>query len=210
VEIDVWGRLAPPIYDHGFDVGQTYTVEGTGRVGIETRIEPDGDLSQVPCLPRVGLELGVSGDLDRAEWYGRGPGECYRDSKRANLLGRYRREVADLHTPYVRPQENGNRTDVRWVALTDGRGVGLRASGDGLADFGAHPYTIEDLETATHRNELPEREQITWTLDHAHTGLGSGSCGPATLPEYRVEPDAYAFEIELQPFSADERDPGNL
>ncbi|MCU4742717.1 glycoside hydrolase family 2 TIM barrel-domain containing protein [Natronoglomus mannanivorans] len=210
VRIDVTGRLAPAIYDHGFAVEQSYTIDGTGAITVAIRLETEGDFSHVPTLPRIGLELEVAGGLDRATWYGRGPGECYRDSKRANLLGRYERDVADLHTPYVRPQENGNRTDIRWVALTDGGGIGLHASGDGLSDFVAHRYTTADLEAADHRNDLPERDEITLRLDHAHNGIGSGSCGPATFDEHRLEPGTYEFELELRPFSADGRDPGSL
>jgi beta-galactosidase/evolved beta-galactosidase subunit alpha len=211
VRIDVAGRLAPPIYDTGFDVEQTYTVTGTGAVDVDTLIDPDGDLSALPSLPRVGLELRLPGDLDRTTWYGRGPGESYRDSEQANPLGRYAADVEELHTPYVRPQENGNRTDVRWVAFTNGRGVGLRASGDGLRDFGAHRYTIDDLEAADHDHELPRRDEITVTLDRAHCGLGSGSCGPATLEQYRVDPtDAHEFSVELRPFSEDGRSADTL
>ena len=211
VRIDVSGRLAPPIYDHGFAVEQTYTVRGTGAVDVDTRLSPEGDLSALPSLPRVGLELALPGDLDNARWYGRGPGESYRDSERANLLGRYAAAVDDLHTPYVRPQENGNRTDVRWAAFTDDRGVGVRVSGDAPVDFGAHPYSIDDLDAADHVHELPRRDEITLTVDSAHCGLGSGSCGPPTLERYRVDPESdYEFGVELRPFAEDERSPEEL
>jgi len=201
VRVDVSGRLAPPMYDHGFAVEQSYTVDGSGAVDIETRLNPEGDFSKLLTLPRVGLTLGLDGDLDRMTWFGRGPGESYPDSKRANLVGRYSRDVADLHTPYVYPQENGNRTDVRWAAFADDGGVGLRATGGDLLDVSAHRYTTADLAAATHDPDLPERDTVTVTLDHRVCGLGSGSCGPTTLPEYRVEPDAYEFAVRLEPFA---------
>ncbi|MCU4743970.1 DUF4981 domain-containing protein [Halobacteria archaeon AArc-m2/3/4] len=200
VEISVEGRLAPPIFDHGFSVEQVYTVHGDGRIVIDTRLEPESDLSVLPSLPRVGLDLTLPGDFETVTWYGRGPGESYVDSKRSSLVGRYERDVTDLHTPYVRPQANGTRTDVRWATFTDDRGVGLQVSGDAPLDLTAHRYTTTDLEAAAHDHELPERDAISVSLDHAHCGLGTGSCGPATLEQYRVDPDSFAFEVELRPF----------
>ena len=203
VEITVEGRLAPPIFDHGFAVAQTYTVRDDGAVEIDTTLEPEGDLSVLPSLPRVGLDLTLPDALDTVSWYGRGPGESYADSKQAQLVGRYERDVTDLHTPYVRPQANGTRTDVRWATFTDGRGVGLHVTGDSSLDVTAHRYTTADLEAAEHDHELPERDEISVSLDHAHCGLGTGSCGPATLEQYRVDPETFAFTVELRPFAGE-------
>ncbi|WP_126664550.1 glycoside hydrolase family 2 TIM barrel-domain containing protein [Haloterrigena salifodinae] len=203
VAITVKGRLAPPIYDHGFAVEQTYTVEPTGAITVDTSLEPEGNLSVLPSLPRVGLDLTLEDDLDRVAWYGRGPGESYVDSKEATLLGRYSRSVADLHTPYVRPQESGNRTDTRWVTFTDSSGIGLRVTGDALFDFGARRFDVNDLEEAAHDHELPEREGIRVSFDDRHCGLGTGSCGPATLEEYRIDPQQpVSFSLEFQPIDA--------
>ena len=201
VRIDVDGRLAPPMYDHGFAVEQTYAIDPAGRITIETELRPEGDFSTLPTLPRIGYELSTPGDLERVEWYGRGPGECYQDTNAATTVGRYERAVPDLDTPYIRPQANGNRTDVRWVSVTDDDGVGFRASGEGLTDFSAHDYTTADVEAASHTYELDRRDENTITLDHAHCGVGSGSCGPWTLPEYRVPVQEYDFSIELEPIS---------
>lgn len=199
VAITVEGRLAPPIFDHGFAVEQTYTVHDDATVGIDTRLEPEGDLSVLPSLPRVGLDLTLPDAFDAVSWYGRGPGESYVDSEQSSLVGQYERDVTELHTPYVRPQANGTRTDVRWATFTDGRGVGLRVSCDSPLDLTAHRYTTADLEAADHDHELPERDEISVSLDHAHCGLGTGSCGPATLEQYRVDPETFAFEVQLQP-----------
>nr|WP_246310265.1 glycoside hydrolase family 2 TIM barrel-domain containing protein [Halobaculum halophilum] len=203
VEITVEGRLAPPIFDHGFTTEQTYTARDTGALEIETRLEPEGDLSQLPSLPRVGLDLTLPTDFDHVTWYGRGPGESYVDSKQSSLVGRYDCSVADLHTPYVRPQENGKRTDVRWATFTDQRGVGVSVTGDSLLDVTAHQYTIEDLEDADHTHELPRRDEVSVSLDYVHCGLGTGSCGPPTLEQYRVDPDTFEFVVEIRPFVAD-------
>ena len=207
VTITVEGCLAPPIHDHGFLTDQRYTIRDTGAVEIETELVPDGNFSELNTLPRVGLDLTLRDDFDRVSWYGRGPGESYADSNVSALVGRYDRFVEELHTPYVRPQENGRRTDVRWAALTDQRGLGLYVRGDSLLDFRAARYTTEDLQGATHRHELPRRDEISVSIDHAHCGLGSASCGLATFEPYRVEPDTYRFDIELRPFLADGFDP---
>ncbi|WP_226482775.1 glycoside hydrolase family 2 TIM barrel-domain containing protein [Natrinema amylolyticum] len=204
VTITVEGRLAPPIYDHGFAVEQTYAIGNTGAITVDTALEPDGDLSLLPSLPRVGLDLTLADDLEQVTWYGRGPGESYVDSKEAALLGRYSRSVADLQTPYVAPQESGNRTDTRWVTFTDQRGVGLFVTGETSFDFSAHPFSTADLDEAEHTHELPDRDGVWVSLDDDHCGLGTGSCGPSTLEEYRLEPEPTAFRMELHPFAADE------
>lgn len=202
VEITVEGRFAPPIFDHGFWTKQVYTVRDTGAVKVETHLEPEGDMSSLPSLPRVGLDLTLPEEFDRVTWYGRGPGESYVDSKESSLISRYERDVIDLHTPYVRPQENGNRTDVRWVTFTDGRGAGLHVTGENSLNVTAHQYTTEDLEEADHIHELAHRGQISVSLDHVHCGLGTGSCGPSTLEQYRLEPDKiYEFAIEIRPYT---------
>lgn len=203
VDISVSGRLAPPIFDHGFATEQVYSVRGDGTIRIDTRLEPEGDLSILPSLPRVGLDLTLPNDFDTVTWYGRGPSESYADSKQSSLVGRYKRDVTDLHTPYVRPQANGTRTDVRWATFTDDRGLGMRVTGNSLFSVTAHRYTTTDLEDADHVHELPRRDEISVSLDHAHCGLGTGSCGPATLKQYRVEPANVEFSVELQPFVVD-------
>lgn len=207
VQINLEGRVAPPSLEHGFKVRQTYTVQGTGIMEIEMHLTPEGDL---PILPKIGLQLKLPSGLDQVSWYGRGPGESYVDSKEANLVGKYSCRVKDLHTPYVRPQENGNRTDVRWVALTDTRGVGLFATGGSPLNFSAHDYTTNDLEEATHTNELPKRDQITLNLDRVHCGLGTGSCGPGPLANYELIPEELDFIVRLRSFSQDSASPIGL
>jgi len=100
--------------------------------------------------------------------------------------------VADLQTPYIRPQENGRRADVRWATLTDSSGSGVRVSGTGFG-LTARPWTDATLAAAKHRNELVPGEEIELIIDAGHQGIGTGSCGPGTLPEY----DLYLRETRL-------------
>ena len=199
-KITVHTRIAPPVHRHAFRCTYIYTVYGSGDLVLSVSGRPEGEWCA--NLPRIGLRMALPGDLDRVQWYGRGPGECYRDTKKAGRVALHRATVDELHTPYVYPQENGNRTDVRWVALSDLQGMGLLAVGDPLLDFSASRFSIEDLEKARHTCELTPRPYITLLLDHAHMGIGTGSCGPRTLPQHELKPGPFSFTVRLTPFSA--------
>jgi evolved beta-galactosidase subunit alpha len=95
-------------------------------------------------VARIGWQMRLPGELDQVRWFGRGPGESYIDSKTATRIGMYEGTVDDLYFPYVYPQDNGNRTDTRWVTLTNAEGVGLLAAGEPTLDFSAHWYTRAD------------------------------------------------------------------
>ena len=207
-QVRVRSRIAPPIYDQAFECEYAYTIFGSGDVLLNVHVLPRGKWCDT--IPRVGLQMTLPGELDHVAWYGRGPGECYIDTREAAWVGVHRCGLDDLHTPYVFPQENGNRTDVRWVALADVRGMGLFAQGDPLLNFSAHRYTTEDLERATHTNELEPRGTITLNLDHRHTGIGSNSCGPELLEQYRLHPQEFSFTMRLKPFSVDSISPAAL
>ena len=137
--------------------------------------------------------------LDRLEWFGRGPGEAYRDTHRAARVGRFAASVDELQTPYVRPQENGNRTEVRWATLTDGDSAGLRVEGRPHIDVTARRWTSEDLDAATHTPELASRNRIWVNLDHAQQGIGTASCGPGVLPQHDLEAAPTTFALRLSP-----------
>ena len=178
---------------------QRYTVYGSGDLLIETSVRP---LSQLPVLPRLGLQLRLPASLDRLAWYGRGPHECYVDRQAGAPVGVYTGLVRDQYVPYIRPQDYGNKTDVRWAALTDARGLGLLALApqDGaLLQMSAQAYSTEDLTRARHPYELAPGGVIFWNLDHLQAGLGSNSCGPSPLPQYLIQPSEHAFSVRLHP-----------
>lgn len=101
----------------------------------------------------------------------------------------------------MRPQENGNHADTRWVALRDLRGAGLLAVGDPTLDWSAHRYTTEDLDQAQHTCELVPRPTITLHLDYRQNGLGTGSCGPGVMPAYQLHAEPFAFSVRLRPLA---------
>jgi hypothetical protein len=113
----------------------------------------------------------------------------------------YKKSVAAMYTPYVKPQENGLRCDVRWVALTNQSGAGLVAAGQPELQFSALHYAPEDLAAANHWHELQPRPEVILHLDHLHAGLGTASCGPGTLPEYRIWPREFRWRIWLRPLA---------
>ena len=209
--IRVRGRAAPPILDWGMESTLTYTVCSSGDIDISVKLVPRGDAPAT--LPRVGLQMALPLDFASIAWYGRGPGENYVDTCRAGRLGLHRLPLDQLHTPYVVPQENGNRSDVHWLTLADRNGVGLLVAGlSAPLSFSASRYEIADLEQAAHTCDLAPRDYIVLNLDHRHYGIGSGSCGPppGTLPPYQLQMDTFEFRIRLRPFCRQEADPAWL
>jgi beta-galactosidase len=178
----------------------TYTVYGSGDVVVEGRFTPGK--GPLPELPRFGMQMAVPAALSTMTWLGRGPHENYWDRATGAAVGRYSGRVADLIHDYVRPQENANRTDVRWVALTDAKGAGLLASGLPLLSVSAWPYTMNDLERATHTNELPRRDTVTLNLDHRQTGVG-GDDGWGARPhaEYTLDAKPYEYRFRLRAYA---------
>ncbi|MFU1797023.1 beta-galactosidase subunit alpha [Paenibacillus azoreducens] len=201
-------RIAPPVYDWGFRCEISYTVSGSGLVMIDVNGTPEG--TPPAMLPKIGLQLQIPGDMENVQWYGRGPGESYSDSKEAGRFGVYRNTVDGLFTPYIYPQENGNRTDVRWMSIADGAGIGLLAAGAPVLEFSARRYADADLESAQHMSDLKSQEYITLNLDYRQNGLGSNSCGPAQAPEHTVKPEPFRFRILLQAYMAEDNSPERL
>ncbi len=180
---------------------------GNGDVLLEQTVT----LSEgMPALPRVGVCLAVPGGYENFSWFGRGPCESYPDRKTGARLGRYHSTVDAEYVPYIHPQEHGNKTDVRWVALTNSQGAGLLvavhpfAAGAAapLLNVSAHHLSAHDLAAAAHTFELQRREEITLNLDVAQAGLGSEACGPGVLPAYELTSHVYRWRMLLRPLSA--------
>jgi len=185
-------RVAPAASDVALLSTCTWTtVDGGVRLDFDVR--PEGPWTGL--LPRLGLRMSVPPALSQVSWFGGGPGEAYADSCRAARIGRFSSTVDDLQTPYVYPQENGNRTQVRWATLVDQAGAGLRVEGSPTFEFTARPWTTEALAAATHTSELVVGDRIWVNLDLAQNGIGSASCGPGVLPQYQLRPDAATLSL---------------
>jgi hypothetical protein len=191
----------------GFSHQHTYTIYSSGDILIENRIEAGRDL---PPLPRVGLTMQLPGGFERFVWYGRGPHENYIDRKTGAAIGLYESTVDDQYVPYIMPQENGNKTDVRWLTLANEAGIGLLAAGNPPLEASVSHFTTDDLYGAFHTNELTRRDEVILNLDYRQCGLGGASCGPGTLPQYLIQPGTFEFTVRLRPFFAGAEEPAAL
>ena len=133
--------------------------------------------------------------FEQVSWYGAGKHETYID-RRAALIDVYDSTVTDEYFPYPFPQENGNKTDVRWVKVSNpDMGLSIKASMDQPLEASVSHFTVDDLTQATHTYQLKPRPQTIMNIDAMQCGLGGASCGPGTLPQYLVMPKQYQFTV---------------
>ena len=179
-----------------------YAVAGDGEVAVSGRLSfRDG--SKLPEIPRVGLKMAVPAACDRVQWFGRGPFESYGDRKTAAFVGLHK-TAANEPFPYVSPQEYGNRTDTRWLAVRDAEGWGLLVSGSPVFEFSAHPYWPEDLTQesrgSTHPPDVEKRGFVCLTLDAVQMGVGGDdSWGARIHPQYTIPAEKRSFALTLRP-----------
>jgi beta-galactosidase/evolved beta-galactosidase subunit alpha len=199
IEIMAGVRIAPPKFARGITAQYRYLFRTNGTLRLEVSGEFQGKWPAT--VPRIGLQLHLPATLDRTRWFGLGPGESYVDSRQAARLGIWSATVDELYTPYIFPQENGNRHDTRWLELYGLNGQGLRIDGQPRIDFSAHRYTAEDFTLARHTSDLIPRNDIVLQLDYRQHGLGSNSCGPGPLPQHLLAPEPFRFAVELKPLT---------
>ncbi len=177
----------------------TYTIFGNGELHLENRIMPDKSL---PVLPKIGIQLKLAKQFENIQWFGRGPHESYWDRKKGAAVGFYKGKVSDQFFNYVKPQENGNKTDVRWISLMNNNGTGILAAGNRLLNVSAHNYSLQNLTLAKHQYDIKESDQITLNLDHLVMGLGGDdSWNPRTHKEFLIPAKSYCFGIRLKPIN---------
>jgi len=156
-------------------------------------------------MVRFGMQFSIPKQYNILTWYGKGPHETMWDRKTGAAVGIYSGYLEDLNHNYVRPQENGNRTEVRWAALTNMKESGLFISDIGatLLNVSAWPYTMDDLEKANHIHDLPNREKITVNVDYKQKGVGGDRLGILDLHEgYKLKKDIeYTYSFRLRPYT---------
>ncbi|MEV7789778.1 glycoside hydrolase family 2 TIM barrel-domain containing protein [Streptomyces sp. NPDC088106] len=180
----------------------TYTVFGNGEIKVDNTLHPGA--AGLPYIPEVGTLLFLPRRLDRLHYYGRGPEENHWDRNTGTDVGRYSSTVAGQWTPYIRPQENGNKTDVRWAALTDAGGHGLLVSGEPLLEINASHFTPEDLSAGVrHDYQLTPRDAVVLRVNHRQMGVGGDdSWGAHTHDEFKLLADRdYAYTYRLRPLT---------
>ena len=178
------------------DVKITWTIDASGKIDADIEATKDGEF---PDLPRFGVRMFLDKKLSDARYFGMGPQESYRDKHQAASHGLYRANVRDLHEDYIRPQENGSHYDCGYVELNNSR-YGIAAFSESTFSFNASYYTQEELEKKTHNYELAESDSVVLCVDYALNGIGSNSCGPVVLDQYRFNDVLFRFQFTLVPY----------
>ncbi len=181
-----------------------YEINGDGVMKVTETMHADTS-RKVPMLFKFGMQMMLPKSFDRMEWYGRGPTENYTDCKDAALIGLYNLSVSDQFHAYIRPQETANKTDVRWVTLTDENGNGISISGDTVLNISARHFLDEDLDEGlekhnAHSGELKERDMTVLNIDLNQTGVGGiNSWGTWPLEKYRMNYQDYKYSFMIVP-----------
>lgn len=206
-------RVAPMVLEWGVEADLIYTIsaaESSPLFSLQARGEFVGK-NTPSVIPRIGLQAVLPLEFDQVAWFGRGPGENYKDSKQASAFGRYESSVPDLFTHYDYPQENGNREDLRWVQIgtagnsSEGVTLDARRTGNGGNNeseplpfsFTARHYMPFDLDDAQHPHDLKPLDFTVLNLDYDNHGLGSASVGPKPFEQYKCKTDPFDFTFEF-------------
>ena len=178
------------------DVTITWKIEAAGKIDADIAVTKDDEF---PDLPRFGVRMFLDKKLSAVRYFGMGPQESYCDKHQAASHGLYRADVGDLHEDYIRPQENGSHYDCEYVEINNSR-YGIVASAEKAFSFNASYYTQEELEKKTHNYELTESDSVVFCVDYALNGIGSNSCGPVVLDQYRFNDVLFRFQFTLIPY----------
>lgn len=178
------------------DVTITWKIESAGKIDADIAVTK---ADEFPDLPRFGVRMFLDKKLSAARYFGMGPQESYCDKHQAASHGLYQANVDDLHEDYIRPQENGSHYDCEYVELNNSR-YGIVASAEKAFSFNASYYTQEELEKKTHNYELTESDSVIFCVDYALNGIGSNSCGPVVLEQYRFDDVLFRFQFTLIPY----------
>lgn len=183
----------------------TYLIRGTGEAVVNVKMIPGK--KGLPELPRFGINMQLKKEYDDLEWLGRGPWDNYQDRYSASFIGRYKGKVSEQEIPYVRPQEYGYKTDVRWLSITSGNKNGIFITGDSLISFSAVPYTYDDLKGFTqggkHPGDLDKENFVNLNIDYKQMGVGGDdSWGARTHIEYTLPAREYSYIFRMIPYDA--------
>ncbi|MDN3618142.1 glycoside hydrolase family 2 TIM barrel-domain containing protein [Polaribacter undariae] len=179
-----------------------YTIDAAGKILVNTTLSEIN--TELPVLPRFGNNFVVKNEFNNVEWFGRGPFENYQDRKTAALVGVYEASVKNLYFAYIRPQENGYKTDTRWVTFTNGSGTGIKVTATDLISFSAHHQYNEDFDAGNekqqrHTTNIKQRDLVNINIDYGQMGVGGDtSWGRMPHKEYQINAGnlSYSYTIE--------------
>ena len=195
VEITVGKEHRAPGKECGFHTEEIYTIYGDGLIKLEVEIDPFGELPS--RLPRIGYELKVPEDFAKVSWYGKGFGDSYVDRSEGMKTGIFSGQVDELFINYPMPQENGNRSEVRWMKINNLNNEGFKVHGDRPLNFSARKFTTSNLTEAKHPYELVKQAYTILNIDIEQSPIGNKSCGPEALEKYWLKPDVKKFIINI-------------
>ena len=198
--------------DANSELTSCYTITGKGDILVENNLKAGQNL---PYIPRLGMNMRLSGTLNQADWLGRGPFENYSDRKTAAFVGQYHSNSSEMYTPYVRPQENGYRTDVKWVSVNDGSTTGIYFEGSPNLGFSVLPYTFDDLKGFEHKgkhgNLLNKQSFTDLNLDYMQCGVGGDdSWWSWPMEKYLIPAKDYTWSYRMRPYSMKKENPSGL
>lgn len=191
--------MAPVYIRKLLDIEIEWTVHADGR--IECLLHADRN-PVFPFLPRFGIRMMLPREMDEVEYYGYGPNESYIDKHRSSWLGVFDATVDELHEDYLKPQENGSHYGCSYLTIGDER-TALFISSDSFS-FNASRYTQEELTKKAHNFELEESPYTVLCVDYKVSGIGSNSCGPELLPQYRLDEEEFTWNFTITPISFEE------
>ena len=197
----------------------TYSIYGDGRILVTHSI--DLNSADLPDLPKFGTRMTIPKEYDNMTWFGRGPHESYIDRKASTRVDIFSGKISEQYHPYVRPQENGNKTDVRWATFTDKDGNGFIVSGflslnashfipedfdDGFTiDDQGKPLNVRGNKRGMHTTDLVKRDLVHLDIDHKQMGVGGeDSWGAQPLKKYKIEPKRYNYHFIMAPINAND------
>ncbi len=191
------------------DITSIYTVTGKGDIMVENLLKAGDNL---PWIPRLGMNFRLNGTLTQVDWLGRGPFENYSDRKTAAFVGKYHSNTTAMYIPYARPQENGYRTDVKWVSINDGTDAGIYFEGSPNMGFSALPYTYDDLkgfeQKGKHGSLLTPQSFTDLNLDYLQAGVGGDdSWGAWPMKKYLIPAKDYTWNYRLRPYLITKENP---
>ncbi|MBG7631595.1 MAG: beta-galactosidase, partial [Bacteroidetes bacterium] len=202
------GVTIETVYDLPSVKGQikiTYKVNASGEILVTNELK--NLTKSLPHLPRFGNNFIINNDYQVVEWFGRGPFENYIDRNTAALVGIYKSSVEDLYFPYIRPQENGYKTDVRWVSFKNTSGQGIKIEGAQLLGFSTHHQYNDDFDTGKskqqrHTTDIKKRDFVNINIDYGQSGVGGDdSWTSKALPheEFRIKPNNLNYSYRILP-----------
>ncbi len=203
IDIEITKYLSTVNQAWGFNLTYNYRITKDGALNINLngkRVLRGTDIPEM--LPRIGVTLNLNQDYNQVTWYGRGDSESYQDTKRSQHIGLYSKTVADMHTDYVYPQENGSRCDTSFLAVANGEDMFLVNFKEDY-DFTIHDYESSALEEAKHRGNIKKSPYNVLTIDYKQSGVGSNSCGEEQLPPYRVGVEDFHLQFEMRKIAKD-------